>query len=232
MKYVFFSNKYLLALLIAATVSLLHAQPKIQIVEGTNLDFGKVFQGSLLKHDVTIKNVGTDTLVINNVIASCGCTATIVDKKVLPPNETSKVTITFNPKNFHNEVTKRVTVKSNDPLSPEVNVQFKVKIVDILSINPNYIWYSNVRLDTTYLRTVSLVNSSDKPLTILSVKDPAQQIQTSLKRKKLAPGEKVELTTTFHPKQRGTIQGAIEIMTDHPQAPKVEVRYFGNIKEE
>lgn len=221
------STTLLLLLLLAVP---LQAQPKIHIMEGTKLDFGQIASGSSLKRDVTIKNVGTDTLIINDVVASCGCTATLVDKKILPPNQTSKITITFNSKNFKHEVTKTVTIKSNDPVNSQLAVQFKVKILDILVADPNFIWFSNVIVDSTYTRTITIANESKVPIKILSAKDPANNVQVNVKQTSLPPGEKTQIVATLHPQKEGPLQGSIDIVTDHPQAQKLEVRYLGNTK--
>lgn len=40
----------------------------------TTFDFGKIPQGKPVTHIFTVENIGTDSLKIDNVQASCGCT--------------------------------------------------------------------------------------------------------------------------------------------------------------
>ena len=94
----------LVLFLITTVVSL--SQPKIVAVEGTTFDFGDIYQGTKVIHVLTLKNNGADTLVVKETRASCGCTATMLKNKVIPPNKTEKMTITFDPKSFYGKVIK------------------------------------------------------------------------------------------------------------------------------
>ncbi len=60
-------------------------QPKLEVLQGTTLDFGKIFNVDKLTRNVTIKNTGTDTLHIKGVTAQCGCTTTGLSEKKIPP---------------------------------------------------------------------------------------------------------------------------------------------------
>src|SRR5262245_58884025 len=98
-------------LLIAFATAPLIAQPKIQVVGGTTLDLGDAFTGQKVEHVINVKNVGNDTLLISDVHAQCGCTATMMsdaDKK-LAPNTVGKVSFTFDTHNYGgNRPTKQV----------------------------------------------------------------------------------------------------------------------------
>lgn len=50
--------------------------PKTEIIKlpETSFDFGKIPQGKPVTHNFTVENIGKDTLKIENVQASCGCT--------------------------------------------------------------------------------------------------------------------------------------------------------------
>lgn len=207
----------------------LTSQPKIHIVEGTQLDFGETISGATVKRDVTIKNIGNDTLEIKNVTAGCGCTASLLSEKILPPNDTGKLTITFNSKNFHGTVQKDVTVHSNDPATPQLAIQFKTKIIELLTINPRHLWYNNVSLDSIHTRTVNITNAFNKPITLLAVKDNSNNLTTKFTKRRLKPGEQMQLTFTLQPKQKGALNGVIEITTDFEKMPKTEIRYYGTI---
>ncbi|NUO83730.1 DUF1573 domain-containing protein [candidate division KSB1 bacterium] len=86
--------------------------PKIQLVEN-NYDFGTVTQGPAVKHTFKFKNVGTDTLRIEQVKTSCGCTAAESSKIIAPQGE-GQIDVTFNTANQMGRVSKTVFIYSND----------------------------------------------------------------------------------------------------------------------
>lgn len=86
-------------------------------------DFGSIEKGKPVSYDFTFKNTTKQTVLITNVKASCGCTATNYTKTPIKPGETASVTATYNaaaPGNF----TKTVTVTTNDS---EVNKILTIK---------------------------------------------------------------------------------------------------------
>ncbi len=86
--------------------------PKILLAEN-NYDFGTVVQGPPVKHTFKFKNVGTDTLRIEQVKTSCGCTAAESSKIIAPQGE-GQIDVTFNTANQMGKVSKTVFIYSND----------------------------------------------------------------------------------------------------------------------
>ncbi len=76
-------------------------------------NFGKVAEGGNVVHNFRFVNTGKKSLVIENAVASCGCT--IAEKPAMPvlPGDTGFIKVIFNStgKAGHNE--KRITVTSN-----------------------------------------------------------------------------------------------------------------------
>ena len=62
----------------------------------------------------TFTNVGNAPLVINQAVASCGCTVAQYSKKPIMPGEKGTITVTFNSRGqFPSHFKKTVTVRSN-----------------------------------------------------------------------------------------------------------------------
>lgn len=59
-------------------------------------DFGKIPQSRPVTHDFQIFNGGQDTLRIENVQASCGCTTPIWSKDPILPGSEGKITVGYN----------------------------------------------------------------------------------------------------------------------------------------
>jgi len=60
------------------------------------IDLGEIPQGKPAKIDFEFKNTGKTAVIITNVKASCGCTATDYTKTPIAPNGNAKITATFN----------------------------------------------------------------------------------------------------------------------------------------
>jgi hypothetical protein len=62
----------------------------------SSFDFGKIPQSRPVTHDFEIYNGGKDTLFLENVQASCGCTTPLWSKDPIAPGGQSKITVGYN----------------------------------------------------------------------------------------------------------------------------------------
>ncbi|MDP2160717.1 MAG: DUF1573 domain-containing protein [Flavobacterium sp.] len=91
-------------------------------------DFGDIKKGTPVSHDFTFTNTTKQTVLITNVKASCGCTATDYTKTPVKPGETAYVKATYNaaaPGAF----SKTVTVTLNENETPKV-LTIKGKVIE------------------------------------------------------------------------------------------------------
>ena len=93
-----------------------------QAQEQAEIKFDKVthnfgtFSGKdgLQKATFTFTNVGQAPLVINQVVASCGCTIPTYDKKPIAPGQKGTIQVSYNGKGkFPGTFKKSITVRSN-----------------------------------------------------------------------------------------------------------------------
>ena len=97
-------------------------------------DFGTIKkQNGNVYADFAIKNTGTDTLTIGDIITSCGCTVATIDTTTVAPGKTATVRVVFDP-NFHEEpqgrFSRSVFIPTNDPASPEIELKIFVEIIN------------------------------------------------------------------------------------------------------
>ena len=90
-------------------------------------NFGEVEKGVPASHEFTFKNTTDQTILITNVKASCGCTATKYTKSPIKPGEIGSITATYNARNPGN-FNKSVTVTTNDSDVKKV-LRIKGKVV-------------------------------------------------------------------------------------------------------
>jgi len=87
---------------------------KIKFKE-TAWDFGKVKQGEVVSHEFVFANEGDETLIIQKVSTSCGCTAALVSAEKIPPGKEGRIGVKFDTRGYGGPVKKLVYVDSNDP---------------------------------------------------------------------------------------------------------------------
>ncbi len=203
------------------------AQPKIQLAEGTSFEFGDVISGGKVTKEITVKNVGTDTLHIKDVRAQCGCTATLLKEKSIAPSHESKLSVTFNAAGYKSgKVTKHVYVDSDDPTTPTLTVEFQPNVIQLIEVVPTMLSFNNAKIDTQLTRTVTIKNTSKDSINILSVENNFDGLNVSLSKMNLAPGDSSVLTGELVTKKAGSYQTVVNVLTDHPSLSKVEVKAF------
>ncbi len=86
--------------------------PKIEFEEKIH-DFGKVIEGEKVSYSFKFKNVGSSPLLISDVNASCGCTATKYPKTPIEPGKEDIIKVTFDSEKRKGFQNKSITVISN-----------------------------------------------------------------------------------------------------------------------
>lgn len=109
----------LIALVLMAGIHAAMAQAQIKFDKVTH-DFGTFAESSSVqKCTFTFTNVGDQPLVINQAVASCGCTVPSYTKAPVKPGQKGTITITYNGKGkFPGHFKKSITVRTNG--SPEM----------------------------------------------------------------------------------------------------------------
>ncbi|MBI4547372.1 MAG: DUF1573 domain-containing protein [Ignavibacteriae bacterium] len=219
-----------LALLLLLAAGFAAAQPKLKVVGGTRFDFGELYESAPVKRLVTLKNIGSETLIISNIGASCGCTGTLMSNDHIAPNDSGILSITFNPGQFTGKVEKGVSFRSNDTAQKHVSINFTANIIRVLTFEPDYL-FIRTPLDSSRTDTLIVTNTSSQKLKILSVIPNSELFSVRITDTDLEPDEETMLISTFTPKTKGTVSGNIDITTNHSKRPHIGVRYFAWVKD-
>jgi len=109
--------------------------PKIQF-DQTLYDFGKTSQVATVSGIFKFRNTGDGILKVEPPKPSCGCTVAELKPDTLPPGATGELAFTLNLGLYRANMEKHITVRSNDPLTPEVSLTIKVDYTPLYEINP------------------------------------------------------------------------------------------------
>lgn len=82
-------------------------------VPAAEFDFGEVLMGDETSHKFTIRNTGSETLILTEVQATCGCTVPSGYDTEIPPGGETLMTLTYDNMHRPGAFYKSVSVKSN-----------------------------------------------------------------------------------------------------------------------
>ncbi len=217
---------------VLAAAFVLHAQPKIQVVEGANIDLGKIYRGTTAERKVTIKNVGTKTLELGKVEASCGCTGTLLSSDHLQPGETGTLLIKFNSKNFTGPVRKTVTVNSNAADSPRTRITFTASVIEEITLSEPRFMFRNAEVGLRNTASITVTNNAKEKLELTGYKTDLPGFSLKLPVGPIEPGQSVDLVAEYKPEKAiRSLSKALSIETSSKRQPELSVYIFGNVKE-
>jgi Protein of unknown function (DUF1573) len=109
-------------------------QPAIEVRE-THQDGGVVEEGTVVSFQFEVANHGQADLELTQVKPSCGCTVTKWER-VIKPGARSNVEAQMNTLYFRGSVTKHLTIFSNDPTRPQVELTIGARVLPLVKISP------------------------------------------------------------------------------------------------
>lgn len=227
MKSIVLSFAFLLALSFSAL-----AQPKIEIIGGDTFDWGKVDgKNENLKCTFVIKNVGNQTLRINDVKPTCGCTNAPLTKNVLDPNDTAMVHVTLKIGTNAGKNTKSIIIKSNDASRPEIAYHLTYFLERPINIYPqSFIAFDQMQVGKSAEKKIFMKNNTSNDVIISSVEVSPETLKSNIKEGMLLkPGKEYEIIATTIPQTQGYYRGTIKLKTNSPEMPTIEIYCYGNV---
>ncbi len=214
--------------------------PKISAVENT-FNFGQIDQYESVTHVFVIKNDGDQNLEIKKVKTTCGCTAAKQKSNIVEPGKQTEIEVTFNAGPRSGEQKKKITVETNDPVTPRLELYIEGTVVVRLEANPRLIRILDVESGQEASGKVTLTNKSQEPVTISEFKYTDENVvkvelladgQPVALPFKLAAGQSVEMSATVKmPADKKFLRTSIQVVTaekpDKPISVNVVLRKKG-----
>ena len=235
--------KILLALIVISFSSIFaqFGNPKI-VAHEKEYDFGDIQEGEIVSHDFVIFNRGTNTLKIEKVKASCGCTAADPGKSELAPEDSTSIKVEFNSKRRRGAQRKFVYIFSNDPETPQLRLVFKANIITsdtklgadspsikLSTYNHNF---GIVTQGDVLDLSVKVANNGKSDLKIGKIKSSCGCTAAMMSSKLIKPNEEGDLKIEFDTKNLlGQIARTVTIFTNDPKHPTRVLTLIANIDE-
>lgn len=207
---------------------------KVEVMGGDTYNWGTLPPGKL-KAELTVRNVGQGTLVIDTVRPSCGCTTSPIDKKVLEPGETATVHVTLDASYRQGHLEKSVTIVSNDSTTPYHFVRLIAEIKPTLAVVPttNFVLANGQVGVEGVSAPVTITNMSDEPQTVQPPKVGAGgnvDVRFDMdESRQLDPGESMEISAHITPRDSRSIIGSVTMETTAPDKPTLTFGVTGTL---
>ncbi len=192
-------------------------------------DFGTVRQGEVARYDFKIVNNGDAVLEIKDVKPSCGCTTAAEWTRQIKAGESGLIPIKVETAQFSGNVTKTITVTSNDPVQPQAVLEIKAAIWTPVQIsNPVIIFPALTDPAQVLTRSVTISNQVDGQLQISDLHSDKPDFKPELKE--VVPGREFELSvTTVPPLADGTHTARISMKSSNPKMPDLSVQAVATV---
>lgn len=199
--------------------------PTLQVSE-SSYDFGQVEEGGKLSHVFTLKNLGGGALHIDQVRTSCGCTAAVLKTKEIAPRSEGQVAVTFDTNHRSGDQHKTITVTSDDPIKPSVNLEIHANVQVLLALQPDFIQLSS-ELGKTQVNDVWLTGKLKEQARIKVLQKPADhELSVKVVEQTLDGGVGMQgLRFTLSSMKSGSGNGNVNIDTGLANPSKLQVGY-------
>jgi len=178
--------------------------------KSTTHDFGTIREeGGKVTHKFEFVNTGGGPLIIQNVTATCGCTAPDWTKQPVPPGGTGFVAATYNPTGRPNAFTKYLYVDSNaeqgrakltikgivTPKPRTIEDDYRYSMGG-LRLKANHLAFGNVKNKEKKNYRLEVINNSDQQLKLGFSHIPAH-MEMKFEPEVLKPGEKGYIVASY-----------------------------------
>lgn len=222
-----FKKVFILIILILTNI---YGQNKLKAINGETFHFGTITKGEKVSHIFEIKNISKSNISIEKVQSSCGCTAVLLSKKLLKPNETTQIKAEFNSEGFKGYQEKHIYVYEAKNPNPILTLTLQANVFVAIDVVPMYMVFDNVVVGEEKQSIVQLINRTNKKIKILEIENNNQNLKINIDKKELNPNESCYVTGIFRPDVSGLIRGSFFILTDSKQK-RIEVKFYCNAKD-
>ncbi len=211
---------------IAITIFSLILLPQISFAElaikNPTYDFGQVKQGEKVSHNFVIANKSKKTVEIKKINPSCGCTAAILDKKILSPGQSTKLKAIFDTSGFIGRKEKSISIYDADKNSYQLKI--KGNIVSDINVKPRRVFLGDISAESKPSSRITLDASSGVKFKDVISRSKFLKVESENLANKLVLN--IEILTGA---PLGDFQSRISVLTTSEETPVVNIPVIAHI---
>jgi hypothetical protein len=204
------------------------AAPRIS-ASAPRVEIGELLAGDTAEVEFALENTGADPLKIERVTVSCGCLATshpgtlnAGEKGVL------KVKLVSYPL-WNGPIEKQVTVISNDPARPSMELQILARMRPLFRFEPSNPVAINYKRGDVLRQVITITSNVDPPVRIADYVIGGTDTEVRLLPREAtdAPGISRLEVTVRPPEKGGDFSSHLSLRTTHPKIPEIPLVITG-----
>ena|GEM_PF-2849172 len=189
------------------------------------VDFGEVFQSDEVVKTVTIRNVGSQDLVISEVRGTCGCQTAFVGEKTAAPGKSVEIQVKLATYARTGPQSLKFYVDSNSTDQPiaQVNLRGNIRPQNV-SIYPSSLNFGPLRSGETANREIRISDPMGKGLLITDPKCDSPAVKLIMKKEGSAENPEYVLNVSVSEAQlKENLQTKITLKSNYPKQKQVEI---------
>ena len=219
----------LATLLIACSLASAYASPAVKF-DKTEINLGKLLAGVSSKASFRFENIGDENLKISQVSGPCDCIETHANDTEIAPGKSSSIEATIKTSGYKGDLTKEITVVTNDPDHPVLVLSVKCDVQPIATVSPEQLNFGTIRTGTVIQKVLTITPMNPEVFGIQRTEPVGTHV--SVKEVKKAGDDKGTQTLTIVVSAGdtpGRVLERVKIVTTLPGSPAIELLIFGNI---
>ena len=218
-----------------------HPNEQVNISQGTNnkgglscekniYHFGAKNNAETITHTFVLENKGKVNVQIKQVVATCGCTTTKLEKKIVQPGEKISLKMSVALKSLLGDVNKTVIVRLDTPDKQFIVLRLIGKSFLEIDTIPNIITFLGVKDDHKYERTLEIRSfKKNMNFSIKSVISKTKNMKVLAEIGKSKAKHKIKIKI-YLPLGAKNFSSSIRIATSNPNVPYIDVMVYVKIK--
>jgi hypothetical protein len=188
-------------------------------------DFGAVPHGHVASHPFRLVNRTGNTVHINNVRVSCGCTSAQALQNTLAPGQDTAILVQMDTRRFYGVRGVTVYVQFDQPHFDEVRLWVQSDSRDEVSVLPDSFSFGRLKPGATPENTVTVSFLGDSSFRVTSVRCDSNYIQMSYEETRRDEGEVAyRVSARLRPDvPAGTWYTEVWLATNNPTLPRLRV---------
>jgi hypothetical protein len=199
--------------------------PRIQ-PDKTVYSFGKVIGKDTVAGKFKFTNTGSGVLRLADPKVQCGCTVASLEPRLLNPGENAELEFTFALGTARAFLAKHITVFSNDPDRPEIELTINVDYTPLFDLTPRFFNLSLRQGETTNL-LARLARTDGQALNIQRMEPSQPWIDATIKR---IDGANAQISLALKPGGvPRRISEVLRIIPEETNAPPAIIYLMGQV---
>lgn len=199
------------------------------VCDSPNIDLGIVEGDTVVPYTQFIRNDGDETLYIERVSVTCGCTVANLPDSTVEPGESVPLQGSLNTRKMDGEIHKALFIDSNDPERERLVLTLNGFVVREVSYYPKQVFFSNARVNETETKSITVRSGKDFPLAITAVHTGTDRYEIEIEN--LERSGDYRLDMVLLPQEVGqVIRDTLTIVTNIEGYKYIRIPILGKIR--